>query len=92
MDIRRGWRPYAYNCIFVVYSNNNQGKYFFIREKSGSYQGISYLDFCGHPESFLLNQVSILPASGYSISNLMTSFFPGNTFLSLSIYIFSIPV
>jgi len=27
----------------------NQGKYFFNREKSGNYQGISFLDFCGDP-------------------------------------------
>jgi len=26
------------------------GKIFFIREKSGNYQGISFLDFCGHPD------------------------------------------
>ena len=51
MAIRGSWRPYAYNCIFVVYTKKNQGKYFFIREKSGNYQGISFLDFCGHPAS-----------------------------------------
>jgi len=47
-----GWRSYTYmyNCIFVVYTKKNQGKYVFIREKSGNYQGISFLDFCGHPE------------------------------------------
>jgi len=49
MAIRGGWRPYTYNCIFVVCTKKNQGKYFFIREKSGNYQGILFLDFCGHP-------------------------------------------
>jgi len=47
----RGWRSYAYNCIFVVYMKKKSGKIIFIREKSGNYQGISFLDFCGHPES-----------------------------------------
>jgi len=41
-----GWRSYAYNCIFVVYTKQNQGNYFL----SGNYQGISILDFCGHPD------------------------------------------
>jgi len=58
MAIRGGWRPYTYNCIFVVYMKKNQGKYFFIREKPGNFQGISFLDFCGHPakvsEQFLV--------------------------------------
>jgi len=45
MAIRGGWRPYTYNCIFVVCTKKNQGKYFFIREKSGNYQGILFLDF-----------------------------------------------
>jgi len=54
MPIRGGWRPNAYNCIFVVYMKKNQGKYFFIREKSGNYQGISFLDFCGHPEKVFM--------------------------------------
>jgi len=30
------------------------GKIFFIREKSGNYQGISFLDFCGHPDIYLM--------------------------------------
>jgi len=30
------WRSYAYNCIFVVYTKKNQGKYFL----SGKNQGI----------------------------------------------------
>jgi len=46
-----GWRSYAYNCIFVVYTKKKSGKIFFIREKSGNYQGISFLDFSGHPAS-----------------------------------------
>jgi len=32
----RVWRSYAYNCIFVVYTKKNQGKYF----SSGKNQGI----------------------------------------------------
>jgi len=28
------------------------GKIFFIREKLGNYQGISFLDFCGHPDQW----------------------------------------
>jgi len=44
-----GWKSYAYNCIFVVYMKKNQGKYFL----SGNYQGISFLDFCGHPDGII---------------------------------------
>jgi len=36
MAISGGWRSYAYNCIFVVYTKKNQGKYFL----SGTNQGI----------------------------------------------------
>ena len=40
MAISGGWRSYAYNCIFVVYTKKNQGKYFYqgkIRELSGNF-------------------------------------------------------
>jgi len=36
MAISGGWRSYAYNHIFVVYTKKNQGKYFL----SGKNQGI----------------------------------------------------
>jgi len=36
MAIRGGWRPYAYNCIIVVYTMKNQGNIF----SSGKNQGI----------------------------------------------------
>ena len=62
----RGWRSYAYNCIFVVYMKKKSGKIIFIREKSGNYQGISFLDFCGHPVLqclLLTTSISIIKAN-----------------------------
>jgi len=47
MALSGGWRSYAYNCIFVAYMKKNQGKYFL----SGKNQGISFLNFCGHPDN-----------------------------------------
>ena len=35
MAISGGWRSYAYNCIFVVYTKKNQGKYFLTGKNQG---------------------------------------------------------
>jgi len=35
--------------VSLLYTRKKIRENIFIREKSGNYQGISFLDFCGHP-------------------------------------------
>ena len=47
---------HTHTTVSLLYTRKKSGKIIFIREKSGNYQGISFLDFCGHPDlSCLLN-------------------------------------
>jgi len=45
---------HTHTTVSLLYTRKKSGKIFFIREKSGNYQGISFLDFCGHPDSAII--------------------------------------
>ena len=50
LKVQVGGHTHTCTTVSLLYIHEKKsGKIFFIREKSGNYQGISFLDFCGHP-------------------------------------------